>query len=153
MGIRPLYFLRRALDAMARGPYVAIVGTATIFVAIFAIGLFAASLGGAQRLLEAWAGEVRIAVYLKPGADLVLAREDASRIAEGRRVTAIPSSAALKRLAESLGDQREDRLVVTLPRLSRATLQRARHIRRNVPESDGLHEQLRGLNASSDASS
>jgi len=84
---------------------VAVVGTGTIFVAIFAIGLFAASLGGAQRLLEAWAGEVRIAVYLKPGTDLVLAREEAIRIAEGRRVVAIPSSAALKRLAESLGDQ------------------------------------------------
>jgi cell division transport system permease protein len=105
MGIRPVYFLKRALDAMARGPYVAIVGTGTIFVAVFAIGLFAASLGGAQRLLEAWAGEVRIAVYLKPGSDLVLAREEAARIADGRRVAAIPASAALKRLGESLGDQ------------------------------------------------
>jgi cell division transport system permease protein len=105
MAIRPLYFVRRALDAMKRGPYVAIVGTATIFVAAYAIGLFAASLGGAQRLLGVWAGEVRIAVYLKPGADLVLAREEALRIAEGRRVVAVPSSAALARLAESLGDQ------------------------------------------------
>jgi cell division transport system permease protein len=105
MAIRPLYFVRRALDAMKRGPYVAIVGTATIFVAAYAIGLFAASLGGAQRLLGVWAGEVRIAVYLKAGADLVLAREEALRIAEGRRVVAVPSSAALARLAESLGDQ------------------------------------------------
>jgi len=105
MVIRPLYFVRRALDAMARGPYVAIVGTGTIFVAVFAIGLFAASLGGAQRLLEAWAGEVRIAVYLKPGADLVLAREEAVQLADGRRVVAVPSSVALKRLAASLGDQ------------------------------------------------
>lgn len=105
MAIRPLYFVRRALDAMRRGPYVAIVGTATIFVAVFSIGLFAATLGGAQRLLEAWAGEVRIAVYLTPGADLVLAREEALKIAEGRRVVAVPSSVALKRLAESLGDQ------------------------------------------------
>lgn len=105
MALRPLYFVRRALDAMWRGPYVAIVGTATIFVAIFSIGLFAATLGGAQRLLEAWAGEVRIAVYLRPGADLVLAREEAQRIAEGRKVVAVPSSAALKRLSETLGDQ------------------------------------------------
>jgi cell division transport system permease protein len=102
---RPLYFVRRALNAMARGPYVAIVGTATIFVAVFAIGLFAAALGGAERLLGAWAGEVRVAVYLKPGADLVLAREEAARIAEGRPVKAVPASVALKRLAESLGDQ------------------------------------------------
>ena len=105
MAIRPLYFLKRALDAMWRGPYVAIVGTATIFVAVFSIGLFAATLGGAQRLLGAWAGEVRIAVYLRPGADLVLAREEAQKIAVGRRVTAVPSAAALKRLAETLGDQ------------------------------------------------
>ncbi len=105
MALRPLYFVRRALDAMRRGPYVAIVGTATIFVAVYSIGLFAATLGGAQRLLGVWAGEVRIAVYLKPGADLVLAREEALRIAEGRRVDAVPSSAALARLAESLGDQ------------------------------------------------
>jgi cell division transport system permease protein len=90
---------------MRRGPYVAIVGTATIFVAVYSIGLFAASLGGAQRLLAVWAGEVRIAVYLKPGADLVLAREEAARIAEGRSVVAVPSSAALARLAESLGDE------------------------------------------------
>jgi cell division transport system permease protein len=105
MAIRPLYFLRRALDAMRRGPYVAIVGTATIFVAVFSIGLFAAAVGGGQRLLEAWAGEVRIAVYLKPGADLVLAREEALRMAEGRHVVAVTSAAALKRLAQSLGDQ------------------------------------------------
>jgi cell division transport system permease protein len=103
--LRPLYFVRRALDAMRRGPYVTIVGTATIFVAVFSIGLFAAALGGAQRLLEAWAGEVRIAVYLKPGSDLVLAREEAARIAEGRRVVAVPSADALRRLAETLGDQ------------------------------------------------
>jgi len=105
MAIRPLYFLKRALHAMSRGPYVAIVGTATIFVAVYSIGLFAATLGGAQRLLEAWAGEVRIAVYLGPGADLVLAREEAQRIAPERRVVAVPSSAALERLAETLGDQ------------------------------------------------
>jgi cell division transport system permease protein len=105
MAFRPLYFVRRALDAMRRGPYVAIVGTATIFVAVYAIGLFAASLGGAQRLLGAWAGEVRIAVYLKAGTDLVLAREEAQRIAGERRVVAVPASAALKRLAETLGDQ------------------------------------------------
>jgi cell division transport system permease protein len=105
MGFRPVYFLKRALDAMARGPYVAIVGTVTIFVAMFSIGLLAASLGGAQRLLEAWAGEVRIAVYLRPGADLVLAREEAARIAEGRRVVAVPAAKALERLAQSLGDQ------------------------------------------------
>src|SRR5512145_2064941 len=105
MALRPLYFVRRALDAMRRGPYVAIVGTATIFVAVYAIGLFAASLGGAQRLLGAWAGEVRIAVYLKPGTDLVLAREEAQRIAGERNVVAVPASAALRRLAETLGDQ------------------------------------------------
>jgi cell division transport system permease protein len=105
MNLRPVYFLKRALDAMARGPYVTVVGMVTIFVAVFAIGLFAASLGGAQRLLEAWAGEVRIAVYLQPGADLVLAREEAARIAEGRRVVAVPAAKALERLAQSLGDQ------------------------------------------------
>lgn len=105
MTVRPLYFVRRALDAMRRGPYVTLVGTATIFVAVFAIGLLAASLGGAQRLLEAWAGEVRIAVYLQPGADLVLAREEAARIAGDRRVVAVTSAQALARLAESLGDQ------------------------------------------------
>jgi cell division transport system permease protein len=105
VAIRPLYFVRRALAAMRRGPYVAVVGTGTIFVAIYAIGLFAATLGGAQRLLQAWAGEVRIAVYLQPGADLVLAREEAARLADGRRVVAVPSSTALARLRESLGDQ------------------------------------------------
>jgi cell division transport system permease protein len=102
---RLLYFLRRALDAMVRGPYVAVVGTATIFVAIFSIGLFAGALFGGQRLLARWAGEVRIAVYLAPGADLVLARQEAARVAAGRRVVAVPAAVALARLAESLGDQ------------------------------------------------
>ncbi len=57
MSLRPIQAVRRALGAMVRGPYVALVGTATIFVAVFATGLLAAALGGAERLLEAWAGE------------------------------------------------------------------------------------------------
>ena len=70
MSLRPIYFTRRALEAMRRGPYVALVGTVTIFVALFATGLLAGALGGAERLLGAWAGEVRISAYLTPGADL-----------------------------------------------------------------------------------
>jgi len=104
MIFRPLHFTRRALEAMARGPYVAFVGAATIFVAVLATGLFAATLGGAERLLASWAGEVRISVYLAPGADLERARAAATRVAEGRSVEAVPSEVALSRLAESLGD-------------------------------------------------
>ncbi len=105
MPIRPLRAARRALESMARGPYVAVVGAATVFVAVFATGLFAGALGGAERLLSAWAGEVRISVYLAPGADLERAREAAAALAPGRRVEAVPSEIGLSRLADSLGEE------------------------------------------------
>jgi len=102
---RPVYFTRRALDAMLRGPYVAFVGTATIFVAVFATGLLAAALGGAERLLQGWAGEVQISVYLAPGADLEAAARASRALAPGRAVEAVPAATALRRLAETLGDE------------------------------------------------
>ncbi|MFO0583100.1 MAG: FtsX-like permease family protein [Anaeromyxobacter sp.] len=105
MALRPLEAFRRALTAMVRGPYVALVGTATIFVAVLATGLFAATLAGAERLLQAWGGEVRISVYLAPGADLAKAHEAAAVIAAPRAVEAVPSRLALERLSASLGDE------------------------------------------------
>jgi cell division transport system permease protein len=104
MAFRPLYFTGRALEAMVRGPYVALVGTATIFVAVFATGLFAAALGGAERLLAAWAGDVRISVYLAPGVDLDAARRAVEAAAPGRAVRAVPAAEALRALAADLGE-------------------------------------------------
>ena len=105
MSFRPIHSIRRALHAMTRGPYVAVVGMATIFVAVFATGLFAAVLGGAERLLQAWAGEVQLSVYLAPGADLEAAARAARAIAPGKGVEAVPAATALRRLAEALGDE------------------------------------------------
>jgi cell division transport system permease protein len=105
MILRPVYSTRRALEAMARGPYVAAVGMATIFVAVFATGLFAAALGGAERLLAAWAGEVQLSVYLSPGSDLQAATRAARAVAEGRAVEAVPAATALRQLADVLGDE------------------------------------------------
>ncbi len=105
MTFRPLYFTSRAIEAMLRGPYVALVGTATIFVAIFATGLLAAALGGAERLLQAWAGEVEISVYLAPGADLGRAAREAQALAPGLVVEAVPAATALRRLSGLLGDE------------------------------------------------
>jgi cell division transport system permease protein len=102
---RPVYFTRRALAGMARGPYVALVGAGTIFVAVFAVGLVAATLGGAERLLSAWAGEVRISVYLAPGADLAAAKAAVAAAVPGREVRAVPAAAALRELAKELGDE------------------------------------------------
>jgi cell division transport system permease protein len=90
---------------MARGPYVTLTGTATIFVAVLLTGLFAAVLSGGERLLHAWAGEVRISIYLAPGADLARAREVAAALAPGRKVEAVPAAEALRRLTASLGEQ------------------------------------------------
>jgi cell division transport system permease protein len=103
--MRPLAAVRRAVDAMARGPYVTLVGTGTIFVAVFVTGFFAASLSGAERLLAAWAGEVRISVYLAKGADLERARAAAAKTAAPHPVEAVPSALGLRRLAESLGEE------------------------------------------------
>ncbi|HEX9290279.1 MAG TPA: permease-like cell division protein FtsX [Anaeromyxobacteraceae bacterium] len=100
---RPLYFVRRALDAMARGPRVALVATGTIFVAVFVTGLFAATLHGAERLLATWAGEVQISVYLDPAADLAAARAAAAAAAPGRDVEAVTADEALRRFKETLG--------------------------------------------------
>lgn len=105
MSFRPVYFTRLALEAMRRGPYVALVGTATIFVALFATGLLAGALGGAERLLAAWAGEVRISAYLSPGTDLSAARARVAGLAPGREVQAIPAATALRQLSAELGDQ------------------------------------------------
>ncbi|HET6440590.1 MAG TPA: FtsX-like permease family protein [Anaeromyxobacter sp.] len=105
MKLRPAYFTRLALEGMARGPYVALVGTATIFVALFATGLFAGALAGAERLLSAWAGEVRISAYLSPGTDLAAARAAVAAAAPGREVQAVPAVAALRQLSVELGDE------------------------------------------------
>jgi cell division transport system permease protein len=104
MTLRPFHSVRRAVEAMLRGKYVALVGTATIFVAIFATGLLAAALGGAERLLAGWAGEVRISVYLAPGADLEAAELAVRRAVPDREVEAVPAATALRRLAEALGE-------------------------------------------------
>jgi len=105
MATRPLSFVRRALEAMARGPFMTAVAVGTIFVAVLVTGLFAAALHGAERLLAAWAGEVRISVYLQPGADLAAARAAAERLAGGREVEAVPPAEALRRLRASLGEE------------------------------------------------
>ena len=85
MALRPVHATRRALEAMVRGPYVTLTGTGTIFVAVLVTGLFTAALTGGERLLAAWAGEVRISVYLSAGADLARARAAAAALAPGRR--------------------------------------------------------------------
>jgi cell division transport system permease protein len=103
--LRPVYFTRQALEGLWRGPYVALVGAATVFVAVFATGLVAAALGGAERLLAAWAGEVRISAYLAPGTDLAAAQRAVVAAAPGREVRLVPAAAALRALSEELGDQ------------------------------------------------
>jgi cell division transport system permease protein len=105
MAFRPVHFTRRALEAMVRGPYVTLTGAGTIFVAVLVTGLFAGALAGGERLLAAWAGEVRISVYLAAGADLGRAREAAAALAPGRAVEAVPAADGLARLRASLGEQ------------------------------------------------
>jgi cell division transport system permease protein len=102
---RPVQALRRALTAMARGPYVTLTATATILVAALLTGLFAATLGLGEQLLQAWAGEVRISVYLAPGAALEPARAAAAALAPGRPVEAVAAAEGLRRLGESLGGE------------------------------------------------
>jgi cell division transport system permease protein len=105
MSLRPGYFVRRAFDALRRGPFVTLVATGTIFVAILATGFFAAALFAAERLLSAWGGEVQISVYIEPGADLGAVHAAAARIAPGYGIEAVSSREALRRLRASLGDQ------------------------------------------------
>ena len=102
---RPAYFARRALEAMRRGPRVTLVAVATIFVAVFVTGLFAAALRGAEGLLGLWAGETQISVYLDPAADLAAARAAAAAIAPGRSVEAVSPGEALRRFRAALGPE------------------------------------------------
>jgi cell division transport system permease protein len=102
---RSVYFLRRAIDAMTRGPRVTLVSTLTIYVAVLVTGVFAATLHGAQKLLAAWGGEVQISAYLDPSADLAAARVAAQAVARGRVVEAVSSEEALRRFRRSLGAQ------------------------------------------------
>jgi cell division transport system permease protein len=102
---RPVEAFRRALTAMARSPYVTVTGTGTIFVAVLSIGLVAAALSTAERLLGAWAGEVRISVYLARGADLERAGAAVAALAPGRAVERVPAAEGLRRLAQGLGEE------------------------------------------------
>jgi cell division transport system permease protein len=102
--VRPLYHLARALDGLARRPAVALVATATLFVALFVTGLFAATLGGLSRLAAAWGGEVQMSVYLAPGSDLQAARAAAEAIAPGVPTETVTPAAALERLRGSFGE-------------------------------------------------
>jgi len=90
---------------MARSPYVTVTGTGTIYVAVLSMGLVAAGLGTAERLLEAWTGEVRISVYLARGTDLAAAGAAAAALAPGRGVELVPAAEGLRRLAQGLGDE------------------------------------------------
>src|SRR5512136_599858 len=100
-----LRLLRRAVDALRRAPLVTAVAVGTVFVAVLLTGLTAALLGGGERLLAAWAGEVPVSVYLAPGADLAAARAAAERLAPGRAVEAVTGAEALTRLRASLGEE------------------------------------------------
>jgi len=102
---RLVLVLRRAVDALRRGPFVTAVAVGTIFVAVLLTGVFATALTGAERLLSTWAGEVPASVYLAPGADLETARQAAERLAPGTKVEAVTPAEALRRLRASLGDQ------------------------------------------------
>jgi len=102
---RPLSFVRRAVEAMARGPFMTAVAVGTIFVATLVTGLFAATLTAGERLLAAWAGDVHISVYLKPGADRGAAARAAEAVAGGRVVEAVTPAEALRRLRASLGPE------------------------------------------------
>ncbi|HZZ85709.1 MAG TPA: permease-like cell division protein FtsX [Anaeromyxobacteraceae bacterium] len=104
---RVLYFFRRAVDAMRRTPFVTLVATATIFVAVFLTGLFAGALQSAERLLAVWGGDVQVSVYLEEGADLDQAVAAAGRLAPGAAIEAVTPHEALARLAASLGDERK----------------------------------------------
>jgi len=103
--LRPFSFLRRAIEAMARGPFTTAVAVGTIFVAVLLTGLFAAVLGGGERLLASWAGDVQLSVYLEPGADLARAAAAAEKLAGGREVEPVTPAEALRRLRASLGNE------------------------------------------------
>jgi cell division transport system permease protein len=101
---RVIHLLRRAVDALWRGPFVTAVAVGTLFVAVLVTGLLAGALLGGERVLAAWASQVPLSVYLTPGADLEAARRAAEAIAPGLQVAAVTPGEAMRRLRASLGD-------------------------------------------------
>ncbi|BDG09003.1 cell division protein FtsX [Anaeromyxobacter paludicola] len=143
-----LYFFRRALDAMRRTPFVTLVATATIFVAVFLTGLFAGALQSAERLLTAWGGDVQVSVYLQPGADLDQAAAAAGRLAPGAQIEAVTSREALERLAGSLGDERK-----LLDGVGEATLPASIEVRApgaSVDQAEQLAARLKAVPGATD---
>ncbi len=145
---RPVEAFRRAVTAMARTPYVTLTGTGTILVAVLSIGLAAAALSTAEQLLKAWAGEVRVSVYLTRGADLAQAEAAVAALAPGRQVEAVPAAEGLRRLAKGLGEEAglldgvgadaiPDCVEVAAPGI---TLEEARALARRLREVPGAAE-------------
>jgi len=131
-----VYALREALLALWRHPVssLATLTTAAVsFTLLLLVGLF---LWNLDRVIGAAEGELEVAVFLKPGADLAALQEAARRLPGVARVRAIPKDEALKELtaadpylkgaAELLENPLPDTLIVTprdavaLPELARA---------------------------------
>jgi cell division transport system permease protein len=101
--VRPGYFLRRALEALFRGPFVTLVSIGTVFAATLVTGLFASTLLGAERIVARWGGEVRISAYLHDGADVAAVAVQAHQISGGEVRTITPEQ-AFEQLSASLGE-------------------------------------------------
>jgi cell division transport system permease protein len=102
---RVTHVFRRAADAMLRAPFVTAVAVGTIFVAVLLTGTLAATLEAGGKLVGGWAGEVPVAVFLAPGADLEGAGAAARAIAPDGAVVTVPAAEAMRRLRASLGTQ------------------------------------------------
>ncbi len=113
-----LYFLREALVNLARGWKVSLVAVLTIAVSLFVGGAFLLVSSNLLASVERWRGEMRLVIYLQPGASDAVVRALAAEASRGPGIAAvemISAEAARRRfqeafpslsdLVEGLGDE------------------------------------------------
>jgi len=93
-----VYALREALLAIFRHPVSSLATLTTAAVSFTLLLLVGLSLWNLDRVIGAAEGELEIAVFLKPGADLATTTAAVRRMAQVARVRAIPRDQALKEL-------------------------------------------------------
>lgn len=103
---KSLYFGRTALVGIRRAPFVHFVAVTTLAIALFAWGIARSTLVFVDALISSLGQEVRLTVYLEPGAT----EEEAEAVATavkglgGAAVQVVSPALALQRLADDFGE-------------------------------------------------
>lgn len=104
--VKLLYFLRAAISGLRQSPFVHVIASLAIGVALFAVGLARFGASAATAALDSWGSGVEVTVYLADAPTPEEGRALATRIQreDGGEVTLVTPEAALARLRRDLGE-------------------------------------------------